>query len=133
MATIHGKSGTVCYGATALAQATVTKWEINLTCEAIENTSMTGTLKARVAGLKDWTGTVDCYLDIDTGPTLGTAAALTVMAAYDDSATPLMDLALSDGTSTITGKAYAKSFSQGNPVDGMATLSISFEGTGALT
>ena len=110
---IHGKNGTVTYTA---AQATVTKWTLNIEAEAVECTSMTGTLKDRILGLKDWSGTVECFL-VAAGPTIGSAAALTVMAAYDDSADTSINLVLSNGVRKITGKAYAESFGVGSPVD----------------
>ena len=129
MACLHGKSGTVTYGG---AQATVTNWTIDINAEAVEDTSMTDTLRGRILGLKDWTATVTCYMVANTGPTLGAAAAIGVVEAYDDTPTAQVDLALSDGTNTITGKAYARDWTLANPVDGMAQVTINYDGAGAL-
>ena len=128
MGIMHGKSGTVTYDG---EQANVTKWSMTINAETHENTVMGGTRKDRILGLKDWTADVECFSKSgDNGPMIGDTAALTEMAAYDDSNDTSVDLVLSNGARKITGKAYAESFSVGSPVDGMTTVSIHFVGDG---
>ena len=129
MSTVHGKNGTVTYGG---SQANVVNWTLDITAEPVENTVMGGTYKSRILGLKDWTATVDVLVDSTTGPAIGDTAALTEMAAYGDSGSSV-DLVLSNGSYKFTGKAYAKEITMGVPVGDMVTLSIVFDGDGALS
>ncbi len=122
MAEIHGKSGTVSFDG---AQADVTNWTLNISAEDLDSTAMTDTYKTRLLGLIDWTATVTALIPT-TGPAIGDNAALGDIGTSQT-------LALSDGTNTYSGTAFAQSFSVGNPVDGIPTITIQFEGSGALS
>lgn len=125
MSTMHGKSGTVSYGAGTninSAQAgEVTTWTITATGDVVEDTSMGDTWKTYLPGFLDWTGS--CSFNLDS-------AGLPLASLFGISAA--LDFDTVDGKE-FNGSAICTSCNITNEKDGTSTVDIDFQGTGALS
>lgn len=124
MARLSGKSGTVTVGGTAVKG--VKSWDIDAKCDAIDVTGMDSLgAKAFINGLTEWSGTVECLLDADgyvaVGSLVAGAIAVSLVSA---SAAPKV---------TASGSAIVTGYKISTPVEGFVSLSLAFQGTGALT
>lgn len=124
MARASGKAGTVTIATCGPgAYNGVTSWEIDYKGDAIDVTGMSDAgVKAFIAGLTEWSGTVDLNWDTaQAAPTpalAGTISAVTgATGAYD----------------TWAGAIIVTSAKVTIPVDGACKLSIAFQGTGVLS
>lgn len=116
MAEIHGNGGSISF--TNLT-AGVKSWTLSWEGEVHDITDFDdGTVRVFKAGLTTWTATAECQLD----------AANT--AAPGDSATLTLDV---DGTINYAGTAIITNMSPNTAVDGIVTVSYSFQGTDTLT
>lgn len=126
MANHTGSEGTVRIGATN-AIAEIRSYTITETGDTIEDTSMGDASRTYRAGLKTWSGSVDCYWDeLDTnGQNALTVGASVNLRVYPEgSATGAIYYT---GTALVTGITRQASF------DGMVEASFTFQGTGALS
>ena len=123
MALIHGSSGSVTLGDTDFQNATacVTSFTIDVTTDSLEASCMGNTYKTFLAGCNGWTATVECNAQ-STGydiATLGDSVACT----FDPDDGSTVDL---------TGNAIVTGISGTTDVNGVATVTYTLQGTGAL-
>ena len=125
MATHAGSEGTVKVGANAIAE--IRSFSVEETGDTIDNSSMGDTARTYIAGLKTYTASVDCLWDeTDTtgqgGLTVGSTVTLNL---YPEGATA-GDIYYT-GSAIVTGRTITSSY------DGLVEMSITCQGTGALT
>ena len=127
MTLLHGKGGSITWAGTAgfADEGSVTSWNVNVTLDTQEFTSMATTHKAFLAGFLDWTATVDVIGD-------GTDKMLTDLG--DDNSGSYYDckLEMVDGTHSLNGNAICVGATATTDKDDVIRLSYSFEGSGAL-
>lgn len=120
MAAFAGKSGTVTY-ATGYA-ANVYSWSADVTADVLESTAFAGDgFKTFLPGLNNWSGSFESRLDdtVTTKNRVGAAAAEAIF--------------LGTAGVSITGDIIITGASYSVAVDGIATITWSFQGTGAPT
>lgn len=126
MATHAGSEGTVRVGATN-AIAEIRSFSVEETGDTIDDSTMGDTSRTFIAGLKTFTATVDCLWD-ETN-TLGqgalTVGATVTLNLYPEGA--------STGDTYYTGSAIVTGRTINSSYDGLVEISISCQGTGALT
>lgn len=124
MAQIVGKNGVLKSGATTIGE--IKSFSIDESCDTVETTQMGDAARTYSATLTSFTGSADAYLDFADGgqDTLTVGSSLTLN-VYPDGATA-GNVELS-GSIIVTGVSRSQSF------DGMAEVSFSFQGSGALT
>ena len=116
MAEVRGCNGSVTF---TNLNAGAKSWTLDYTSEVLETTDFGDNCsRTYIAGFKGWTATVECNWD----------ATNTV--APGDSATLTLDV---DGTHNYSGTALVTGASYTVPVDGLATATFTFQGTGDLT
>lgn len=122
MATYKGDSGIMKVGTTTIGE--ITTWSVEQTTDVIEDTSMGDTAKTFVAGLVSWTGSCEAILsDSDAGQALlDNGSSLTAVDFFFDST-----------TSAYKGNAIVTALSSSATMGEMIKVSITFQGTGALT
>ena len=127
MAAFSGKQGVFTYG--TLANLNTASWSINVSADVTDVSEMDVSApaadkhwKGYVGGFKDWTATVECFDD---------ASGITnLLAELGDSA------ALGLDTTTgldYAGTAFLTGFAQSTDASGAATITMNFQGSGALT
>ncbi len=124
MAAIHGKRGSGAFTSLVFEMISFT---VDAVCDVAESSVMSSVSvtsathwKDYVAGMKDWSATVECLEPAAGGGliALGTEAALTL--------DPV------DG-SALSGSAICTGFGPSVGIDAAAALTLTFQGTGALT
>lgn len=125
MATHTGSEGTVKVGANAIAE--IRSFSIEESADTLEDTSMGDTARTYKSSLTNFTGTVDVFWDeTDTtgqgGLTIGSEVTLNLYPEGDTSG----DIYYT-GTAIVTGRSINSSF------DGLVEMSISVQGSGALS
>jgi predicted secreted protein len=128
--TTTGESGTIKFYVTSAVAlvGSIRNFTVEQTTQTIESTVMESGWRNYQAGLKDWTGTADFYLnDADATQDALIAAIGAAPAAIEfyPSGTAL-GIKLS-GNVIVTGVSITSSF------DGMVEMSCEFQGSGALT
>ena len=124
MATHAGSEGVVFSGSNQINE--VRSYTISETGETLEDTSMGDTSRSYLASLKTFTGSLDVYWDetdagqgdLDIGSTL-------VLNLYPEGNTT--------GDTYYTGSAIVTEKSVTASFDGLVEMSVSVQGTGALT
>lgn len=125
MATVTGRQGAVTIGGTDITE--VTSWSLDLTRDVVESTVMGDSARSYVPGLVSFSGSFDFMLDADapaaqTGVDLdGAALSFGFEAVADDAS------ATYSGSGFVTGKSISAE------IEGMVTVSVTFQGTGAIT
>ena len=124
MAQIVGKNGVLKSGATTIGE--IRSFSIDESCDTVETTQMGDAARTYSATLTSFTGSADAYLDFaDTGQdTLTVGSSLTLNVYPDGDTTGNVELS---GSIIVTGVSKSQSF------DGMAEVSFSFQGSGALS
>ena len=128
MATITGRQGAVTIGSPGVDITEVTSWSLDLTRDVIESTVMGDSARSFVPGLVSFSGSFDFMLDADA-PTAQTAVDL-------DSTSELaftFEAASGDASATYSGNGYVTGKSISAEIEGMVTVSVTFQGTGAIT
>jgi len=124
MATHTGSEGTVKIGSDVLGS--IRSYTIESTGETIENSTMGLSARTYVAGLTTFTGSFEVYFDeTDTAQSAVDAGASVTFSVY-----PEGDEAgdtYYTGSGIVTGRSITASF------DGMVEMSLSVQGSGALT
>lgn len=125
MATHAGSEGTVKVGANAVAE--IRSYSIEQTADTLEDTTMGDTARTYLPSLTTFTGTLDVLWDeTDTsGQGALTIGASVTLNLYPEGAVS-GDTYLS-GTAIVTGRTITASY------DGLVEMSISVQGTGALS
>ena len=125
MATHLGRLGTVKSGSNEVLE--LTSISVTETSDTVEDTAIGDTSRTYLAGLKTFTGSVECHYDPSdsTGQEtfdVGSSVTVNFLPIGADTG----DIQLS-GTCIITEKTV------NNDIDGTVTVSFSLQGTGALT
>ncbi len=121
MARLSGKGGSVSIGGNI---AGVTSWEIDYKGDAVDVTGMDSSgAKAFIAGLTEWSGSCEGFLE--------SGATLPLPAAASNPSVSLVDSG-DLGANTYTGDVIVTGVKYSTSVDGAAKFSITFQGTGAL-
>ena len=125
MATHTGSEGTVKVGANSIAE--IRSFSIEESAETLEDTAMGDSARTYKPSLTSFTATIDVFWsDDDTnGQDALTNGAEVTFGVYPEGATT-GDIYLS-GSGIVTGRSISSSF------DGLVEMSISLQGTGALT
>jgi len=125
MANHKGSEGTIKVGSSAISE--IRSWSLDHSADTIEDTSMGDASRTRQAGLKSWSGSVECYWDeTDTdGQQALDAGSEVTLNLYPEGAT--------SADTYFTGSALVTSVSRSGSLDGMVEATFSFEGNGDLT
>jgi predicted secreted protein len=124
MAAKSGKSGTASFGAAAEYDAKFRAWTLDVTQAALDVTTFEDSgLRVVVPGISQWSGSGEGFVDASTDVDLITAL---VSVTLDDSQVTTF------GQVRYTGNAIITSISYGSAADGTATVSVTFDGSGAL-
>ncbi len=125
MTTHTGSEGTVKVGSNAIAE--IRSFSIEETAETLEDTSMGDTARTYKSSLTSFSGSLDVFWDETdtTGQGALTVGAEVTLAMYPEGDTA--------GDSYLTGAAIVTSRSISSSFDGLVEMSISVQGTGALS
>jgi predicted secreted protein len=125
MATHTGSEGTVKVGSNVIAE--IRSFSIEETADTLEDTTMGDTARTYKSSLTSYSGSLDVFWDETdaTGQGALTIGAEVTLAMYPEGDTA-GDTYLT-GTAIVTGRSISSSF------DGLVEMSISVQGTGALT
>ncbi len=124
MATYKGDGGLIKTGATPVTIGEILSWTVEQQTDVIEDTAMGDSSKTFVAGLASWTGSCEANLSgSDTGQVL----------LDNGSSQTGLDFFFDSSTSAYKGNAIVTSISASSSIGDMVKVSISFQGTGALT
>jgi len=125
MATHTGSEGTVKVGSDAIAE--IRSFSIEESADTLDITTMGDTARTYLSSLTNFTGSVDVFWDeTDTSGqgalTIGAEVTLNLYPEGDTSGDTYYT-----GTAIVTGRTINSSF------DGLVEMSISVQGSGALT
>lgn len=125
MATHTGSEGTVKVGSDAIAE--IRSYTIDETADTLEDTTMGDTARTYKSSLTSFTGSLDVYWDeTDTaGQGALTIGAEVTLNVYPEGETT--------GDVYYTGTAIVTGISRTASFDGLVEMSISVQGTGALS
>jgi|SaaInlV_120m_DNA_4_1040238.scaffolds.fasta_scaffold01557_10 hypothetical protein len=124
MATYTGDGGIIKTGSTPVTIGEILGWTVEQSTDTIEDTVVGDTAKTFVAGLTGWTGTCEAILsDSDAGQAL-----------MDNGSTQTaLDFYFDASTSGYKGNALVTGISTTSAMGDMIKVSLTFQGTGALT
>ena len=124
MAVHHGKEGEVVVGGSAVGE--LVSFTLETTGDVVESTKMADAAKTFIAGRTSFSGSLEMHFDeadsVQTQLTAG--ASITFKLLPEGSSTGDRKI---EGSSVITGMSVSQ------PLDGIVTRSVTFQGTGALT
>ena len=124
MATHHGKEGVVKAGGTGIGE--LTGFTLETTADVVEDTQLSDSTKSFVAGRTSFSGTLEMNYDETDSPqqtlTVGSSISFVLLPEGNDS-----------GDESFTGTGIVTGMSVNNPMDGIVSRSVTFQGTGALT
>ena len=124
MATHTGSEGTIKIGSDTLGE--IRSYTLESTGEVIEDTSMGDSARTYKAGLTTFTGSLEVFFDeADTAQGNLDSGSEFTLAIYPEGADA--GDTYYTGTAIVTGRTVTASF------DGMVEMSISVQGSGALT
>ena len=124
MATHSGSEGTVKIGSDILAE--IRSYTIESTGETIETSTMGLSARTYVAGLTTFSASFEVYFDeTDTAQNAVDAGASITFSVYPEGDTA--GDTYYTGSGIVTGRSITASF------DGMVEMSLTVQGTGALT
>tara|TARA_R100001509_G_scaffold101333_1_gene59319 strand:- start:370 stop:756 length:387 start_codon:yes stop_codon:yes gene_type:complete len=124
MAVHHGKEGEVVVGGSAVGE--LVSFTLETTGDVVESTQMSDAAKTFIAGRTSFSGSLEMHFDeADSVQTqLVAGASITFKLLPEGSSTGDRKF---EGASVITGMSVSQ------PLDGIVTRSVTFQGTGALT
>ena len=124
MAVHHGKEGEVVVGGSAVGE--LVSFTLETTGDVVESTKMSDAAKTFIAGRTSFSGSLEMHFDeadsVQTQLTAG--ASITFKLLPEGGSTGDRKF---EGSSVITGMSVSQ------PLDGIVTRSVTFQGTGALT
>lgn len=124
MTTHHGNAGTLKAGANAVGE--LKNWTIEESIETADDSAIGDVWKTHLVGQKKWNGDAEVHWDgSDTGQQALTIGASVTIAAYPEGA--------SSGDKYYTGTATVTKISRKLTMTDIVSMSISFEGNGALS
>ena len=125
MATHTGSEGTIEIGSDTLGE--IRSYTLESTGEVIEDTTLGDTARTYKAGLTTFTGSLEVFFDEgDTAQGNLDAGSSVTLNVYPEGSDTSGDTYYT-GTAIVTGRTITASF------DGMVEMSISVQGSGALT
>jgi len=125
MAGTAGKKGKVMLGVNAVSA--LNNWSLELGLDTLETTAFGDEWKNFIAGLKEWSASAEGAYNVHTD-TDGQAALQNAFLNGTE-----VDLKLYvNSTNYYGGQAIISSLSVEDPVDDIVTISIEFQGNGAL-
>ena len=108
----------------------VTSWSVDVTVDTAEKTAMgDGGWKSFLTSNKGWSGSCECILNVDDATGADTTSDVIVVGStgalefYPDK----------DSAGVYTGNAHITGYSVSSSIGDKITVSVSFQGTGALT
>ena len=124
MATHHGKEGVVTAGGTGIGE--LTGFTLETTGDVVEDTALTDATKSFVAGRTSFSGTLEMHYDETDSPqqTLTAGSSISFVLLPEGNAS---------GDESFTGTGIVTGMSVTNPLDGIISRSVTFQGTGTLT
>ena len=124
MAVHHGKEGEVVVGGSAVGE--LVSFTLETTGDVVESTKMSDAAKTFVAGRTSFSGTLEMHFDEadSVQPQLTAGSSITFKLLPEGSSTGDRKF---EGASVITGMSVSQ------PLDGIVSRSVTFQGTGALT
>jgi predicted secreted protein len=126
MATYSGTDGVIKIGTSGL-MGEVKSFSVEQTSDTVEDTVMGDAWRTHKPSLKSWTGSADVLFDPDdTNGQVACAIGTQITVSFQVEGNTVGDHKLS-GSAIITAKPISTTF------DGLVELSITFQGTGALT
>tara|TARA_B100000214_G_C23898306_1_gene595220 strand:+ start:549 stop:965 length:417 start_codon:yes stop_codon:yes gene_type:complete len=133
MAYAKGVEAVIKIGSDTLSQ--VTNWSLDVTQDTVEVSNIGNTVKTFETTMSGWTATVDLFYDeADTAQgAIKTAAGIPAGAQGSVTANFYYEGTASGVDKYLYGSAYVTGFSVSQEANGVATASISLQGTGALT
>ncbi len=123
MSTHHGKEGVVTAGGTGIGE--LTGFTLETTGDVVEDTALTDATKSFVAGRTSFSGTLEMHYDETDSPQQTLTAGSSI-------AFILLPEGNSTGDESFTGTGIVTGLSVNNPMDGIISRSVTFQGTGAL-
>ena len=124
MAVHHGKEGEVVVGGTAVGE--LTSFTLETTGDVVESTQMSDGAKSFIAGRTSFSGTLEMHFDkTDSGQTSLTAGASVTF--------KLLPEGSSSGDRKFEGAGIVTGMSVSQPLDGIVSRTVTFQGTDALT
>ena len=124
MAVHHGKEGEVVVGGSAVGE--LVSFTLETTGDVVESTKMADAAKTFVAGRTSFSGTLEMHFDeADSGQTTLTAGASVTF--------KLLPEGSSSGDRKFEGAGIVTGMSVSQPLDGIVSRSVTFQGTDALT
>ena len=124
MAVHHGKEGEVTVGGSAVGE--LTSFTLETSGDVVESTQMSDAAKSFIAGRTSFSGTLEMHFD-------ETDSAQTQMTAGSSLAFKLLPEGSSAGDRKFEGSGIITGMSVSQPLDGIVSRSVTFQGTGALT
>ena len=124
MATHSGSEGTVKVGSDVVAE--IRSFSIEETGDTNETTTMGDTARTYVPSLSSFSGSLDVFWDeTDTAQGALTIGAVVTLSMYPEGEAA--------GSTYLTGSAIVTGRSVSSSFDGLVEMSISVQGTGALS
>jgi hypothetical protein len=124
MAVHHGKEGEVVVGGSAVGE--LTSFTLETTGDVVESTQMSDGAKSFIAGRTSFSGTLEMHFDeTDSGQTSLTAGASVTF--------KLLPEGSSSGDRKFEGAGIVTGMSVSQPLDGIVSRTVTFQGTDALT
>ena len=124
MAVHHGKEGEVVVGGSAVGE--LVSFTLETTGDVVESTKMSDSAKSFIAGRTSFSGTLEMHFDeadsVQTQLTAGTSITFKLLPEGSSTGDRKFE-----GASVITGLSVSQ------PLDGVVSRSVTFQGTGALT
>ena len=124
MATHFGSEGVVTAGGTGIGE--LTSYTLETTADVVEDTQLSDSTKSFVAGRTSFSGTLEMSYDETDSPqqTLTAGTTIAFILAPEGNAS---------GDETFTGSGIVTGMSANVTLDGITTISVTFQGTGTLT
>ncbi len=124
MAVHHGKEGEVVVGGSAVGE--LVSFTLETTGDVVESTKMSDAAKTFVAGRTSFSGTLEMHFDeADSVQTQLTAGASVTFKLLPEGG--------STGDRKFEGAGIITGMSVSQPLDGIVSRSVTFQGTDALT
>jgi predicted secreted protein len=132
MASYEGSNGAVKVldgSGTLTAIAQVRSWNISISRDTVEDTSMGDSYRTHKKGLQSWSGSMDIVYDDSTVAEVNSAISPDTDTVITAEFFPDVSVVATKFAGTIIITEYAVTASY----DGLVTASVSFSGTGALS
>jgi len=124
MTTHHGNAGLMKVGANTVGE--MKSWSISTSIETADDSAMGDAWKSHLVGQKKWSGEAEVHFDgADTAQAACIEGASIALAGYPEAA--------GSGAHYFTGTATVTKVDVKATMNDIVSMSVSFEGNGALT